>query len=152
MSLPSKEDAEQNAKYATLYALDLALKVAIAEKWSSIQVRTDNLAVANLFTFSLPKINESVESDETELTDLNSESANNPKRKQLLDGILKHRANISFNVAYIDPRTRISKQKKRNIDEGIVKLNRLAAEAQRKLVESENLYFSVSELKHEFDN
>ena len=133
-----------------MYALDLALKVAIAEKWSSIQVRTDNLAVANLFTYSLPKVQEAEESDETELS--NSESANNPKRKQLLDGILKHRANISFNVAYIDPRTRISKQKKRNIDEGIVKLNRLAAEAQRKLVESENLYLSKFHLEQEPDN
>ena len=133
-----------------MYALDLALKVAIAEKWSSIQIRTDNLAVANLFTYSLPKVQEAEESDETELS--NSESANNPKRKQLLDGILKHRANISFNVAYIDPRTRISKQKKRNIDEGIVKLNRLAAEAQRKLVESENLYLSKFHLEQEPDN
>ena len=115
-----------------MYAFDLALKIAIAQKWKTIQLRTDNLAVANLFNFSLPK------------SEINEDSgkSNNPKSKQLIETILKQRANIAFNVAYIDPTIRVSKLKRRTIDGGIVKLDRLAQAAQRDLIEKENLFFS----------
>ena len=135
--MPSSEEEEQNAKYATLYAFDLALKVAISQKWKTIQLRTDNLAVANLFTYSLPKITEN---------EINNDfvKSNNRKSKYeiLLETILKQRANIAFNVTYIDPTVRVSKLKRRTVDEGIVKLNRLAEAAQRDLIKKENLFFA----------
>ena len=135
--MPSSEEEEQNAKYATLYAFDLALKVAISQKWKTIQLRTDNLAVANLFNYSLPKITEN---------EINNDfvKSNNRKSKYeiLLETILKQRANIAFNVTYIDPTIRVSKLKRRTVDEGIVKLNRLAEAAQRDLIKKENLFFA----------
>lgn len=140
--MPRREKEEQNAKYATLYAFDLALKVAIAKKWKTIQLRTDNLAVANLFNFSLPKIHDS-KNDDFEINN-DSEKLNNPilKSKHLVETILKQRANIAFNVAYIDPTVRVSKLKRRTVDAGIVKLDRLAEAAQRDLIEKENLFFA----------
>ena len=113
------------------------MKVAISQKWKTIQLRTDNLAVANLFTYSLPKITEN---------EINNDfvKSNNRKSKYeiLLETILKQRANIAFNVTYIDPTVRVSKLKRRTVDEGIVKLNRLAEAAQRDLIQKENLFFA----------
>ncbi|CBY32042.1 unnamed protein product [Oikopleura dioica] len=136
LRLPSSEEEEQNAKYATLYAFDLALKVAISQKWITIQLRTDNLAVANLFNYSLPKITEN------EINDFVKSNNRKSKYEILLETILKQRANIAFNVTYIDPTIRVSKLKRRTVDEGIVKLNRLAEAAQRDLIEKENLFFA----------
>jgi len=154
LRLPRREKEEQNAKYATLYAFDLALKVAIAKKWKTIQLRTDNLAVANLFNFSLPKIheNDEINNDFSKIGDFeinnDSEKSNNPKilkSKHLIETILKQRANIAFNVAYIDPTVRVSKLKRRTVDAGIVKLDRLAEAAQRDLIEKENLFFAENQ-------
>jgi hypothetical protein len=134
-----------------LYAFDLALKIAIAKKWKTIQLRTDNLAVANLFNFSLPKTheNDEINNDFSQIGDFeinnDSEKSNNPKilkSKHLIETILKQRANIAFNVAYIDPTVRVSKLKRRTVDAGIVKLDRLAEAAQRDLIEKENLFFA----------
>lgn len=134
-----------------MYAFDLALKVAIAKKWKTIQLRTDNLAVANLFNFSLPKIheNDEINNDFSKIGDFeinnDSEKSNNPKflkSKHLIETILKQRANIAFNVAYIDPTVRVSKLKRRTVDAGIVKLDRLAEAAQRDLIQKENLFFA----------
>jgi hypothetical protein len=77
-----------------------------------------------------------------------SEKSNNPKilkSKHLIETILKQRANIAFNVAYIDPTVRVSKLKRRTVDAGIVKLDRLAEAAQRDLIEKENLFFAENQ-------
>ena len=119
------------------------MKVAISQKWKTIQLRTDNLAVANLFNYSLPKITENEINNDSEI---NSDFVKSNKRKSkyeiLLETILKKRANIAFNVTYIDPTVRVSKLKRRTVDEGIVKLNRLAEAAQRDLIKKENLFFA----------